>query len=44
MQFWTTKAPSSRKEVIRVQNFSIRRNEDLNIALVFDNKNHYLEF
>jgi hypothetical protein len=35
---------SSRQEHIEVQNFSILPNEDLDIALVFDNKIRYLEF
>lgn len=34
----------SREELIQVQNFSILPNEDLDIALVFDNKIQYLEF
>jgi hypothetical protein len=44
MQFWATKAPSSREEFIEVQNFSILPNEDLDIALVVDNKIRNLEF
>jgi hypothetical protein len=38
------KAPISRQKLIQVQNFSILPNEDLDIALVFDNKIRYLEF